>query len=103
MRIEILFSKRRNKICFKVKNQRKIYSMENKDKKQKTEESRIIEVSGVDDRVLRNESDSADQVILNDRPINAENAVPPKAWDNQKKAYDDAFENNKNQELDDDR
>ncbi len=32
----------------------------------------------------------------------AENAVPPKAWENQKKAYDDAFENNKNQQLEDD-
>lgn len=32
----------------------------------------------------------------------AENAVPPKAWKNQKKAYDDAFENNKNQQLEDD-
>ena len=29
----------------------------------------------------------------------AENAIPPKAWDNQKKAYDDAFENNKDQQL----
>lgn len=32
----------------------------------------------------------------------AENAVPPKAWKNQKKAYDDAFENNKNQMMEDD-
>ena len=32
----------------------------------------------------------------------AENAVPPKAWENQKKAYNDAFENNKNQQLEDD-
>lgn len=76
--------------------------MENKDKNKKTEENRIIEIEGVDDRVLRNESDSDDKVILNDRPLNAENAVPPKAWENQKKAYDDAFENNKNQELEDD-
>lgn len=29
----------------------------------------------------------------------AENAVPPKAWENQKKAYNDAWENNKNQQL----
>lgn len=29
----------------------------------------------------------------------AENAIPPKAWDNQKKAYDDAWENNKDQQL----
>jgi len=35
-------------------------------------------------------------------PENAENAVPPKAWENQKKAYDDAWENNKNQNLDND-
>jgi hypothetical protein len=32
----------------------------------------------------------------------AANAFPPKAWKNQKKAYDDAFEKNKNQQLDDD-
>ena len=32
----------------------------------------------------------------------AENAVPPKAWKNQKKAYSDAFENNKNQQLEED-
>ena len=76
--------------------------MENKDKNKETEENRIIEVEGVNDRVIRNESDSEGKVILNDRPLNAENAVPPKAWENQKKAYDDAFENNKNQELEDD-
>lgn len=35
-------------------------------------------------------------------PENAENAVPPKAWENQKKAYDDAWKNNKNQNLDND-
>ena len=29
----------------------------------------------------------------------AENAIPPLAWKNQKKAYDDAWENNKNQQL----
>ncbi len=76
--------------------------MENKDKNKETEENRIIEIDGVNDRVIRNESDSDGKVILNDRPLNAENAVPPKAWENQKKAYDDAFENNKNQELEDD-
>ncbi len=32
----------------------------------------------------------------------AENAIPPKAWENQKKAYSDAFENNKNQQLEED-
>ena len=31
----------------------------------------------------------------------AENAIPPEAWKNQKKAYSDAFENNKNQQLED--
>lgn len=76
--------------------------MENKDKNKETEENRIIEMEGVNDRVIRNESDSEGKVILNDRPLDAENAVPPKAWENQKKAYDDAFENNKNQELEDD-
>lgn len=29
----------------------------------------------------------------------AENAIPPTAWENQQKAYDDAWENNKNQQL----
>lgn len=76
--------------------------MENKNHNTDLQASRIIEIEGVDDRVLRNESDNYNKVILNDRPLNAENAVPPKAWENQKKAYDDAFENNKNQELDDD-
>jgi hypothetical protein len=74
--------------------------MENKDKNQETKESRIIDVPGVDDRVLRDESDSDGKIIINDRPIDAENAVPPKAWENQKKAYNDAYENNKNQQLD---
>lgn len=32
----------------------------------------------------------------------SENAVPPKAWKNQQKAYSDAWENNKNKQLDDD-
>lgn len=32
----------------------------------------------------------------------AANAIPPQAWKIQKKAYDDAFEKNKNQQLDDD-
>ncbi|MBW8361273.1 MAG: hypothetical protein K0M56_03695 [Kaistella sp.] len=31
----------------------------------------------------------------------AENAVPPLAWKNQKKAYNDAWENNRNQNLED--
>lgn len=35
-------------------------------------------------------------------PENAENAVPPKAWENQRKAYDEAWKNNKNQNQDDD-
>lgn len=48
-----------------------------------------------------NQSKSAEE--NKDRlPENAENAVPPKAWENQKKAYNDAWENNKNQQLDDD-
>lgn len=76
--------------------------MDNKDKNQKLEESRIIEISGIDDRIIRDESNSDDHVILNDRPINAENAVPPKAWENQEKAYEDEWEKNKNQMLDDD-
>lgn len=32
----------------------------------------------------------------------SENAVPPKAWNNQQKAYNDAWENNKNKQIDDD-
>lgn len=31
----------------------------------------------------------------------SENAVPPKAWKNQQKAYSDAWENNRNQQLED--
>lgn len=73
--------------------------MENKDKKQEPEESRIIEIT--EDRVIRDESNCDEKVILNDRPIEAENAVPPKAWKNQEKAYEDEWEKNKNQMLDD--
>ncbi|AYO57560.1 hypothetical protein CO230_05145 [Chryseobacterium sp. 6424] len=29
----------------------------------------------------------------------AENAIPPRAWEDQQKAYNDAWENNKNQQL----
>lgn len=47
-----------------------------------------------------NQSKSAEE--NRDRiPENAENAVPPKAWKNQQKAYDDAWKNNKNQQFDD--
>ena len=42
------------------------------------------------------------QLHYSELPENAENAVPPKAWENQKKAYDDAWKNNKNQNLDND-
>ena len=76
--------------------------MKHKDKNADEAESRIIEIPGVNDRILRNESDDKDKVFINDRPIAAENAVPPKAWENQKKAYDDAWENNKNQMIADD-
>ena len=30
----------------------------------------------------------------------AENVVPPESWENQEKAYDDAWEKNKNQMID---
>ena len=76
--------------------------MENKEKYTDETESRIIEIPCVNDRVLRDESDDNDKVIINDRPIDAENAVPPKAWENQKKAYDDAWKQNKNQVIDND-
>ena len=76
--------------------------MENKNENREENESRIIDVEGVNDRVIRDESNDSDKVIINDRPLDAENAVPPKAWENQKKAYDDAWENNKNQGLDGD-
>ena len=33
-------------------------------------------------------------------PKISENAVPPDAWENQKKAYNEAWENNKNKGLD---
>ena len=60
--------------------------MENNDDKLVENNSRIIKIAGVDDRVLRNESNDENEIIVNDRPLNAENAVPPKAWENQKKA-----------------
>ena len=76
--------------------------MENKDDKLVENNSRIIKIAGVDDRVLRNESNDENEIIVNDRPLNAENALPPKAWENQKKAYNDAWENNKNQAMEGD-
>ena len=76
--------------------------MENNDDKLVENNSRIIKIAGVDDRVLRNESNDENEIIVNDRPLNAENAVPPKAWENQKKAYNDAWENNKNQAMEGD-
>ena len=76
--------------------------MENKKENREKNESRIIDVEGVNNRVIRDESNDSDKVIINDRPLDAENAVSPKAWENQKKAYDDAWENNKNQALDGD-
>lgn len=76
--------------------------MENQNDKSTEKESRIINNSEVTDRVLRDESDKDGEQIINDRPIDAENAVPPDAWKNQQKAYQDAWENNKNQSLEDD-
>ena len=76
--------------------------MENKDDKLVENNSRIIKIAGVDDRVLRNESNDENEIIVNDRPLNAENAVPPKAWENQKKANNDSLENNKNQAMEGD-
>lgn len=76
--------------------------MENHNDKITEKESRIIDNSEVKDRVLRDESDKDGEQIINDRPIDAENAVPPDAWKNQQKSYQDAWENNKNQALEDD-
>lgn len=69
-------------------------------KKENSEEleSRIVEKE--DNRVLREDGDADN--VLNDRPVDAENAVPPDAWENQQKAYKDAWNNNKNQALEDD-
>lgn len=39
------------------------------------------------------------EITLENIVKDAENAVPPTAWENQKKAYNDAWENNKNQQL----
>ena len=69
-----------------------------KEENSEESESRIVEKAG--DRVLRQDGD--DDNILNDRPVDAENAVPPDAWENQQKAYKDAWNNNKNQALEDD-
>lgn len=76
--------------------------MKNQNDKITEKESRIIDNSEVKDRVLRDESDKDGEQIINDRPIDAENAVPPDAWKNQQKSYQDAWENNKNQALEDD-
>jgi hypothetical protein len=49
------------------------------------------------EHIVKSEDENKDRILEN-----AENSVPPKASKKQKKAYDDAWENNKNQQLDDD-
>lgn len=71
-----------------------------KDKSEtKYEEEKFSEI--FEETTGENQSKSAPE-NKNRLPENAENAVPPKAWKNQKKAYEDAWENNKNQQLDND-
>ncbi|AZI67960.1 hypothetical protein EIB71_09915 [Kaistella daneshvariae] len=53
-------------------------------------------------RLLTEEERKLKSVVDNRNRKVAENAVPPDSWENQQKAYNDAWENNKNRELDDD-
>ena len=54
--------------------------------------------------ILNVENHSLEEKLNTDRHPNkhAENAVAPEAWKNQEKAYDEEWEKNKNQMLDDD-
>ncbi|MGA9211338.1 hypothetical protein [Kaistella sp.] len=54
--------------------------------------------------VLNVENHSKEEKLITDShpKKNAKNAIPPKAWENQEKAYNDEWENNKNNMLDDD-
>lgn len=56
------------------------------------------------EEILNLENHSVEEkLITNSLPKkHAENAVPPEAWKNQEKAYEDEWENNKNRMLDDD-
>ena len=58
------------------------------------EENKAVESAYVRIKDVRNPEITHENVVKD-----AENAVPPTAWENQKKAYDDAWENNKNQQL----
>ncbi len=58
------------------------------------DEQNAIENSEVKIKDVRNPEVTQENFVKD-----AENAVPPEAWQNQKKAYNDAWENNKNQQL----
>lgn len=57
-------------------------------------ENNAVENSGQRLKDIRNPEITREDLIKD-----AENAIPPQAWDNQKKAYNDAWENNANQQL----
>ena len=58
------------------------------------EENQAVENADVRIKDVRNPEITHESVVKD-----AENAVPTTAWENQKKAYNDAWENNKNQQL----
>ena len=56
------------------------------------------------EEVLNVENATSEEKLITDShpKKHAENAVPPEAWKNQEKAYEDEWEDNKNRMLDDD-
>lgn len=53
--------------------------------------------------ILNVENHTSEKKLITDSHLkkHAENAVPPEAWKNQEKAYEDEWEDNKNRMLDD--
>lgn len=74
-----------------------IKNPENKSENAENPENEFINIKD-----LSEEEQKLKSIVDNKNRKNAENTVPPDAWKNQQQAYKDAWENNKNQALEDD-
>ncbi len=88
-----------------INHQHKNNNMENTNDKNR-KDAYLSEVEKKNAQIKKSDLPTPEQGVQHDDEGNiikvAENAVPPKAWENQKKAYSDAYENNRNQQLEDD-
>ncbi|OWK73898.1 hypothetical protein CBW16_00300 [Flavobacteriaceae bacterium JJC] len=85
--------------------------MDNNNLEKPFDDANVESNNNQSDQISENNSREQDKPRIKDvrNPViteenfvkDAENAVPPLAWKDQKKAYDDAWENNRNQQLDD--